>query len=52
MDKLTLSFWLNDKYLDSKNVNLLNKGKWSPAVKFRDRDNFVILNGFTTHPDS
>jgi len=47
LDKLTLSFWLNGRYLKERMKKLPENHEWIPTVKFNEKDYFVTLNPFS-----
>lgn len=46
MEKLTLNFWLNGRYLKERMKKLTENEMWIPTIKFKEADYFVILNPF------
>lgn len=47
MEKLTLNFWLNGRFLKERNKKIPdNQSVWYPTVKFKEAEYFIILNPF------
>lgn len=46
MDKHTLNFWLNGRFLKERSKKLPEGQPWTPTIKFKEAEYFVIMNPF------
>lgn len=46
LDKLTLNFWLNGRFVKERQKKLLPNQQWYPTIKFKEADYFVVINPF------
>ena len=47
MEKLTLNFWLNGRFLKERVKKFTENEEWYPTIKFKEQDYFVIVNPFS-----
>jgi hypothetical protein len=46
LEKLTLNFWLNGRFIKERVKKLSPNQMWYPIVKFKEADYFVVINPF------